>query len=157
MHIRFENSNVQLVQHDIDNEDAQQIRQSLTEPIEPNTLKRLTRNYRESSLSSFLEHRPKLSEIMQRRPLFEGRIFFSPVTKAFAILPATTLHHALLSFTHSLTPETSTETMVWTRQLHSGVIPAPRNCHTLTAVGDQLFLFGGFGTSYRGSFWVFIN
>jgi hypothetical protein len=76
LHIRFENSNLQLVQHDIDNEDAQQIRQSLTEPIEPNTLKRLTRNYRESSLSSFLEHRPKLSEIMQRRPLFEGRISF---------------------------------------------------------------------------------
>jgi hypothetical protein len=40
--------------------------------------------------------------------------------------------------------------MVWTRQLHTGAIPLPRNCHSLTAVGDQLFLFGGFGT-YRGN------
>jgi hypothetical protein len=97
------------------------------------TLRRLSRNRRESTLSDFLEHRPNIQQLQTRRVIFE-------------------------------------DTMVWTRELPSGAIPSPRNCHSITAVrvagggsgggvGDEIspvvYLFGGFGTERSNELLMF--
>lgn len=35
------------------------------------------------------------------------------------------------------------ETQVWTKPVISGVQPSPRDSHSCTTVGDNLFVFGG--------------
>jgi N-acetylneuraminic acid mutarotase len=41
------------------------------------------------------------------------------------------------------------DTMTWTRDIQKGSLPTPRNCHTTTAVGSQIFLLGGYGPGVR--------
>lgn len=38
------------------------------------------------------------------------------------------------------------DTMTWTHQMTTNVVPTPRNCHTMTTIGDKLYLVGGYGT-----------
>lgn len=44
--------------------------------------------------------------------------------------------------------------MEWTKPNPSGTIPEPRNAHTMTRCGDQLFVFGG-GVSAKGGLYAF--
>eukprot|EP01083_Nonionella_stella_P084708 234564_1 len=40
------------------------------------------------------------------------------------------------------------DTMTWSREITSGSIPMPRNCHTCTPVKDRLYLLGGYGNHH---------
>jgi hypothetical protein len=39
--------------------------------------------------------------------------------------------------------------MTWTRLQLKGTIPLPRNCHSMTAIKDKLYLWGGYGAGVR--------
>jgi hypothetical protein len=47
---------------------------AVSSSVPASTLKRLSKNWRESTLSDFLEHRPKLEELVQHRALFQGAL-----------------------------------------------------------------------------------